>query len=57
MYDDWVTVTLTMTSDLVSRDCIEYGAYLLYYLRFLSQSLCVDASWDDTVSYAIIGSL
>ena len=28
-----VTVTLNLTSDIVSRNCIESGAYLLYYLR------------------------
>ena len=32
-YDNWVTVTLNLTSDLVSRNCIESGAYLLYSLR------------------------
>ena len=29
-YHNWVTVTLNLTSDLVSRNCIESGAYLLY---------------------------
>ena len=33
MYHNWVTVTLSLTSDLVSRNCIESGAYLLYYFR------------------------
>ena len=28
-----VTVTLNLTSDLVSRKCIESGAYFLYSLR------------------------
>ena len=32
-YHNWVTVILNLTSDLVSRNCIESGAYLLYYLR------------------------
>ena len=32
-YHNWVTVTLNLTSDLVSRNCIESGAYLLYSLR------------------------
>ena len=33
VYHIWVTVTLNLTSDLVSRNCIESGAYLLYSLR------------------------
>ena len=32
-YHNWVTLTLNLTSDLVSRNCIESGAYLLYSLR------------------------
>ena len=32
-YHNWVTVTLNLTSDLVSRNCIESCAYLLYSLR------------------------
>ena len=32
-YHPWVPVTLTLTSDLVSRNCFESGAYLLYSLR------------------------
>ena len=32
-YHNWVTVTLNLTSDLVSRNCIESVAYLLYSLR------------------------
>ena len=32
-YNNWVTVTLNLTSDPVSRNCIESGAYLLYSLR------------------------
>ena len=32
-YHNWITVTLNLTSDLVSRNCIESGAYLLYSLR------------------------
>ena len=32
-YHNGVTVTLNLTSDLVSRNCIESGAYLLYSLR------------------------
>ena len=32
-YHIGVTVTLNLTTDLVSRNCIETGAYLLYILR------------------------
>ena len=32
-YHNWVTMTLNLTSDLVSRNCIESGAYLLISLR------------------------
>ena len=32
-YHNWVTGTLNLTSDLVSRNCIESGAYLLYSFR------------------------
>ena len=32
-YHFQVTVTLNLTSDLVSRNCIESGAYILYSLR------------------------
>ena len=32
-YHNWVTVTLSLTSDLISTNCIESGAYLLYSLR------------------------
>ena len=30
LYHNWVTVTINLTSDLVSRNCNESGAYLLY---------------------------
>ena len=33
VHHPWVLVTLTLTSDLVSRNCFESGTYLLYYLR------------------------
>ena len=32
-YHNWVTMTLNLTSDLVSRNCIESGANLLISLR------------------------
>ena len=51
------SLTLDLTSDLVSRNCIESGAYLLYYLRKEFQIWCVNASWDDGVSHTIFGSL
>ena len=31
MYHNWVTVTLNLTSDLVSRNCIESGAYPIFF--------------------------
>ena len=33
VYHNWVNVTLNLTSTLVSRNCIESGAYLLYALK------------------------
>ena len=50
-------VTVTLTSDLVSRSCIESGAYLLYSLREEFQSWCMDASLDGDMSCTIFGSL
>ena len=55
MYQNWVTVTLNLTSDLVFRNCIESGAYLLYYLMEESQILGVDSSWDGRVVHTILG--
>ena len=43
-------VTVTLTSDLVSRIGIKSSAKLLYSLRKEFQIRCVDASWDDRVS-------
>ena len=37
-------MTLNLTSDLVSRNCIESDAYLQYSLRYEFQILCVNAS-------------
>ena len=56
-YHNWVTVTLNLTSDLVSRNCIKSGAYLLYSLRLEFQIRSVHASWDDRVSHTIFGLL
>ena len=42
-YHFQVTVTLTLTPDLVFRIIVS-GAYLLYYLRYEFQIWCVDAS-------------
>ena len=50
-------MTLNLTSDLVSRNYIESGAYLLYSLRKVFQLWCVNRSWDDRVSHTIIESL
>ena len=54
-YHNWVTVTLNLTSDLVSRNCIESGAYLLYSLSQEFQLWCVNTSLDDRVSHTILG--
>ena len=56
-YHNWVTVILNLTSDLVFRNCIESGAYLLYSLSEEFQIWCVDTSWDSGVSCTIFGSL
>ena len=64
-------MALNLTSDLVSRNCIEYGAYLLYFLdrnnsefavevyslRKEFQTWWVYAFWVDGVSRTIFGSL
>ena len=44
MYHNWLTVILILTSDLVSRICIESDA--------ISDLMC-KASWDDVVSHTI----
>ena len=49
-YHNTITVTLNLTSDIVSRNCIESGAYLLYSLRLEFQNRCVNAFWHDRVS-------
>ena len=56
-FHNWVTVTVNLTSDLVSINCIESGAYLLYSLRYEFQIWCVNASWEDGVSHDIFGIL
>ena len=55
----WVTVTLNLTSDLVSGNCIESGAYLLFFEIGIPNSVCkwLNASLDDGVSHTIFGSL
>ena len=50
-------VTVTLTSDLVSRIVIESGAYILYSLRPEVQIWCMDASTDSGVSHTVFGSL
>ena len=50
-------MTLNLTSDLVSKNCIESGAYLLYSLRLDVQISCIDASLDDGVSHTLLKSL
>ena len=44
---------VNLNSDVVSRNCIESGAYLLYSLRYEFQILYVNASLDDGVSHTI----
>ena len=43
--------------DLVSRICIESGAYLKYVSEVGIQIWCVAASWDGGVLYTILKSL
>ena len=50
-------VTVTLTSDLVSKNCIESDADLLYSLRKEFQIWCVDASLDGGLSCSIYWSL
>ena len=54
MYHNWVTVTLNLTSDLVFRNCIESGAYLLYYLMKESQRTSDGGNGNHSVSLPII---
>ena len=56
-YYNWVTVTVNLTSDLVSINYIESGAYNLYSLRLTFKIWCVNASWDDKVAHTIFESL
>ena len=60
-WDDEVSRTiirsLTLTSDIVSRNRIESGAYLLYSLRWEFHIWRVNVSIDDEVSHIIFGSL
>ena len=39
-YHNWVTVTLYLTSELVSRSCIESSAYLLFFEIRILNSMC-----------------
>ena len=43
--------------DLVSRNCNESGANLLFSLSKEFQIWCLNAYWDDRVSYIMFGSL
>ena len=55
-YHFWVTVTLTLTSDLIFR-MIMSGAYLLHDLRQESKIKCVGVSRNGDVSRTIFESL
>ena len=48
-------VTVTLTSDLISRICIESGAYHPYTVKYESQIWCMDASYDGYMSCTILG--
>ena len=50
-------VTVTLTSDIVSKISTESGAYHLYYLREKTPIWCMDASLDGGMPCTIFGSL
>ena len=50
-------VTVTLTSYLVSRICLESSAYHSYFLKYESQTWCIHASLDGYISCIIFGSL
>ena len=57
-YHNWVTVTLNLTSDLVSRNCIESGAYLLYSLRIPNLVCkCILGWWGVTCHFWVTVTL
>ena len=39
-YHNWVTVTLNLTSDLVSKNCIEPGAYSIFFEIGIPNLVC-----------------
>ena len=47
-------MTLNLTSDLVSKNCIESGAYLLFSLRYDKHIWCLNVTRDDGVSHTIL---
>ena len=49
-----ILITLTLTSDLVCRIIVS-RTYLLYYLRWESQTCCMDTSLEADVSHTILG--
>ena len=53
MYYLLVTVTLTLTSDLVYRISLESGAYLLYFYVIISNSVCECIFGQRSVTYHI----
>ena len=68
-YHNWVTVTFNLTSDLVSRYCIESCISPIFFEIGIPNLICisipdlctltyfVNAFWDDIVPYTIFGSL
>ena len=51
MYYNWVIVTLDLTSDLVSRNCIESGAYLLFFEVGIPNLVCICILGWGSVTY------
>ena len=48
-------VTVTLTSYLVARICPESNAYHSYFLKYESQTWCIDASLNGYISCTILG--
>ena len=55
-YHNWVTVTLYLTSDLVSRSCIESSAYLLFFEIWILNSMCKCVLGWRSVTYHFFGN-
>ena len=54
-YHNWVTVTLNLTSDLVSRSCIESGAYPIFFEIGIPNFLCkYILEWRSVTSHFLV---